>query len=92
MSQFAGQSEATPHRQAIPTVTPSPNREKDKRLSTARVRELIGASRQMTDAEVETLSYQMYALADIVTSEIVQRKGKREVRGTAISVMPDSVQ
>lgn len=60
------------------TVELPEGRKPDKRLSLAKCRELMGSGCDLSDTELDKLCDQMYAIADILTTEFVQRMGKRE--------------
>lgn len=65
-----------------PTLVGKPQGAKDKRLSIAECRRLMGAECGLSDAELEALRDQTYALADISITEFVQKEGNRKTRHT----------
>jgi hypothetical protein len=68
MSDGGRRSPAIPRTEA-PTLAGTPDGAQDKRLSIALCRKLIGSESALSDAEVETLRNQMYAIANVALTQ-----------------------
>lgn len=49
-----------------------------KKLSVSKCRELLGSKMQLDNERIEALRDQLYALADVLTSEFLKRKATSE--------------